>query len=330
MSDPDAPVEKPESFVGQYGLVRRIISRIGAVRPQSIAIIGGPKSGKTSLINYLSDSTVAAQYLDNPEQYVFLSFCGDRNITTEPKEFLLQFERQLPPSAVDGSNDYERIGKRVEKLHSENLRLILLMDDFHYITSNQRFTLEFFSFLRSMANVYNLAYVTTSLLELQKLCAMKEVAESPFFNIFTYMHIGMLTQENAISLFMQISGCTESVAHKVVAWCGGSPYLLKKTAQTLTTVANLDHYGEKDLINHVFPEFIPYFEHVVSLLPPEALKPLQSVRKGKAPSPAQEFHLRSLVKQGFLAEHERGITSFSPAFSLFLKKHLSARLFRSV
>lgn len=329
MFDPEAPVEKPEDFAGQHGLVRRIFSRIGAERPQSVAIIGGPKSGKTSLMNYLSNSMVSARYLDNPERYIFLSFCGDRNITADPGEFLFQFEQQLPHSTASGSNDYERIGKQVYKLHSQYRRLILLMDDFHYITSSERFPLEFFSFLRSMANIYNLAYVTTSLLELQKLCAMKEVEESPFFNIFTYMHLGMLNHKDAVSLFMKISGCNETAAEEVVTLCGGSPYLLKKTAHVIAADIGQNHYEGKDLLNRVFTEFIGYFEHVVSLLPPEVLKPLQAVKRGKVPSPSQEYHLNSLIKQGFLVEKEDGITSFSPAFTLFLKKHLSARLFRS-
>jgi serine/threonine-protein kinase len=327
--DPEAPVEKPEDFVGQHGLIRRVFSRIGAERPQSVAIIGGPKSGKTSLMNYLSHLTVSAQYLDKPERYIFLSFCGDSNITVDPGEFLFQFEQQLPRSTASGSNDYERIGKQVEKLHFQNRRLILLMDDFHYITSNQQFPLEFFSFLRSMANIYNLAYVTTSLLELQKLCAMKEVEESPFFNIFTYMHLGMLTQEDAVSLFVKISGCNEAAAEEVVRWCGGSPYLLKKTAHVIAADIDQNHYKGKDLLNRVFKEFIGYFEHVVSLLPPEGLKPLQAVKRGRVPSPTQGYHLNSLIKQGFLVEKEDGITSSSPAFAFFLKKHLSARLFRS-
>jgi len=39
--------------------------------------------------------------------------------------------------------------------------------------------------MRSMANTYNVAYVTTSSETLQKLCVLKDVEESPFFNIFT-------------------------------------------------------------------------------------------------------------------------------------------------
>jgi serine/threonine-protein kinase len=330
MIDAETPVGNPADFVGQAGIVRRVFSRIGAERPQSVAVIGGMKSGKTSLLAYLSDQGVASQHLEAVDKFVFLSLRANREMTDDPDSFLGSLSKRLAPGAAGGSNRYETIRKGIEDLHAGGKRVIVFLDDFHFITSNDRFPLEFFSFLRSMANNYNLAYVTTSLLELQKLCVAKDVQESPFFNIFTNMHLGMLSREDATALFVRVTGTGEAPAGRVAAWCGGSPYLLKKAGARLAQGKSSDRLSDADLEKILLPEVTPYFEEVVSLLPPEAFKPLQAVMRGKAPSQSDEHQLSSLVKQGFLVEGEggEGISSFSPAFALFLRKSLSQRMLK--
>ena len=328
MIDPEAPVENPADFVGQMNLARRVFSRIGAERPQSVAVIGGMKSGKTSLLGYLSNPEVASQNLDAVSQYVFVLLCADGQMTDDPDSFLGSFAQGLPPGARGSADGYQGIRRRIEDLHADGRRLVVLLDDFHYITRNDRFPLEFFSFLRSMANNYNLAFVTTSLLELQKLCVAKEVQESPFFNIFTNMHIGMLSQRDAASLFMRITGTDQEMAARVAAWCGGSCYLLKKAGAWLEQQNDPDSARRADFEKALFPAMAPYFEEVLSLLPPEAFKPLHAVMREKVPSQSEQHHLSSLVKQGFLVEEGEALSCSSPAFALFLRKRLSARMMR--
>jgi len=328
MIDPEAPVCDPADFIGQSGLVRRVYSRIGAERPQSVAVIGGKKSGKTSLLTYLSDAGIASRHLEKPEPYVFVSLHADRGMTDDPDSFLRSFAEGIPLNASTGSNRYEGIRKGIEDLHASGRRLIVFLDDFHFITSNERFPLEFFSFLRSMANNYNLAYVTTSFLELQKLCVAKEVQESPFFNIFTNMHLGMLSYEDAKILYIRLTGSGEELAARLAAWCGGSPYLLKKTGAALAQGKLPEQVTEADLEQALFPEIAAYFEEVVSSLPPEAFKPLQAVMRGKAPSPSEEHHLSALVKQGFLVETGNALSCSSPAFAHFLRRGLSSRMLK--
>jgi len=327
MIDPEAPVREPSGFIGQAGLVRRVFSRIGADRPQSVAVIGGKKSGKTSLLAYISAPGVAARLLEGVERFLLVSMCADCEAAKSPESFLAGLEGLLPASA-GGANHYESIRKSIEELHAAGRRLVVLLDDFHFITSNERFPLEFFSFLRSMANNYNLAYVTTSFLELQKLCVIKDVQESPFFNIFTNMHLGMLSNDEAKLLFVRATGMGDELAGRVAAWCGSSPFLLKKAGARLAREKAPDALPEANLERILFPEAAPYFEEVISLLPPEALKPLQSIARGKSPDPSEIHHLSSLVKQGFLVETEDAVSCFSPAFLLFLRKALAARMLK--
>jgi hypothetical protein len=319
----------PADFVGQAACVRRVYSRIGADRPQSVAIIGGRKSGKTSLLEYLSHPSVAARHLEEPASYLFLTFIGDHGISEDSESFLRCLAQSLPGArAASSSNLYEGIQKEIEALHAALTRVIVFLDDFDRITSNDRFPLEFFSFLRSMANNYNLAYVTTSFMELQKLCSAKEIQESPFFNIFTNMHLGMLSREDAKTLILRRAGIEEAQAERAIAWCGGSPYLLEKAGAWLARGGAGYAATETEFGEALLAEMGPFFEELVSALPPEALKPLQGIPRGRAPQPSDEHHLSPLVKQGFIVDGEDGWSASSLSFDLFLRKALSARMLR--
>jgi hypothetical protein len=328
MIDPEAPVRDPADFVGQAGLVRRIFSRIGAERPQSVAVIGGRHSGKTSLLSYVANPGVRGRSLDAADRYLFVQPCGDCSAVPDPERFLAALLGQLPAGPAGAGNRYEAVRHAIERLHGAGRRLVVLLDDFHLVTGSDRFPLEFFSFLRSMANNFNLAYVTTSFLELQKLCAVKDVQESPFFNIFTNLHLGMLSPAEAAGFVASLAGVERGAAERVAAWLGGSPYLAKRAAARIAAAGDGVPGDEAGLERLLYPEAAPYFEEVVALLPPAALRPLQALARGRQPEAAEGHHVAPLVKQGLLAESDNGLACASPAFALFLRRGLSARMLR--
>ncbi len=336
MIDAESPISTPEQFIGQAGIVRRIFSRIGAERPQSVAVIGGKKSGKTSLLAYLGHPSVREKLLEGSERCTFCLVPSGSEMSRSPEAFLAGVRALLTPaakagagaSAGSGANGYDALRASIDGMHASGRRLILLLDDFHLITSNHAFPLEFFSFLRSMANNYNLAYVTTSFLELQKLCAIKDVQESPFFNIFTNLSLGMLTHEEGSTLLVMLTGWTVERSRAVVGWCGSSPYLLKRAAARLVREKEPAALDNAALERIVLPELSPYLQEVVALLTPGAARPLQAIAKGKSPDPSEEHYLSPLVKQGFLAEKEAEIQCFSPAFCAFLRSVFSPKMLK--
>jgi hypothetical protein len=317
--DPETPVTDPAGFVGQAGIVRRLFSRVGADRPQSVAVIGGAKSGKTSLLAHAGAQSVRARLLEDDGRYVFAA-AGSAGSAHGPAEFLSALNRCLAPGEEAG--DYDGVRRCIESLSAAGRRIVVLCDDFHAVTSSERYPLEFFSFLRSLANNYNLAYVTTSFLELQKLCVVKDVEESPFFNIFTNLSLGMLSPEEARRLAAMAAGGDGERARRIAEWCGGSPYAIKTAARALAA-ASAGGLSEADLARAALPALSPFYARVVSLLPPAAARPLQAVARGRRP-PAPEAHLlSSLVKQGFLVERGDDLSCHSPAFAAFLAGHFA-------
>ena len=324
MIDPEEPVSDPAGFVGQASLVRRIYSRIGADRPQSVAVIGGKKSGKTSLLACISDDDGKMRSLAEGDRFHFVRMGARGETFRDTDAFLGALLALLPVAAGDRGNRYEAVRGRIDSLHAAGRRVIVFLDDFHFITTNPRFPLEFFSFLRSMANNYNLAYVTTSILELQKLCAVKDVQESPFFNIFTNLHLGMLSTQDSRALFLRITSLGEALTDRVTGWCGGSPYLIKLAAVRLLQEKSPEALDEEGLQRILSPVVEPYFSQIVAPLPPSAYKPLVAISKGKGPDPSNVHYLDPLIKQGFLVEAGEEITSFSPAFAGFLRQGLGS------
>jgi len=77
---------------------------------------------------------------------------------------------------------------------------VLLLDEFETVTTNANFKLEFFSFLRYLANHYNVAYLTSSERDLQVLCHTKEISDSPFFNIFSTLRLSVFKRDEAEAL----------------------------------------------------------------------------------------------------------------------------------
>ena len=320
MVDPEAAVTELKDFFGQQALVRRIFSRIGTDRPQSVAIIGGRKAGKTSLLNYLK--LVRMRFLEDTDAYRFLHLQADPDLIRDSTDFIAAVQSFLDPKGGEAQNPYSALRRTVETLHGQGKKLILLLDDFHLITSSKSFPLEFFSFLRSLANNYNLAYLTSSFLELQKLCVIKDVEESPFFNIFTNLSLGPLNEHDGAALLAAVTGLEDTAA--VAAWCGSSPYLLKKLGVALCELGSVPPPARFEKL--FLPLVSSYFGQVVSLLGGEAFKPLKAIARDKNPPPREAHHLTPLLKQGFLLEEEERIVCYSPSFALFLKKELSSSM----
>ena len=193
---------------------RRVQQRIYADRPQCVSIVGDPRIGKSTFLDGLAASAEAG---DPPPpagtRFVRLSATGP--IGTSPTAFLGLVLGALADgadgadgarlSSVPGSPDaspraYASLETKVRELAQAGGRLILLLDDFDRITGSPAFPAAFFSFLRSLANNFPVAYVTASRQDLQQLCVSREVEESPFFNIFQNLGLGPLDEAQTRAL----------------------------------------------------------------------------------------------------------------------------------
>ncbi len=231
----DGSLAGREGFYNRVSEVMRVTARITTDRPQSVSIVGGAKSGKTALLDYLTDEAVRTEYLDDPQSYVFLHLSLGDSPPDSPETFFAQLaaawsaagESEMEPSG-DG------FSKAVKQLMASKRSLVLFCDDFGVVTQNSRFPLDFFSFMRSVANSSDVGYVMTSSSPLQDLCHTQDIEDSPFFNIFTTVNLEPFKNEDARKLVTESADRAGQPFGAQTEWilelAGGSPYLLQLTA----------------------------------------------------------------------------------------------------
>jgi hypothetical protein len=166
------------------------------------------------LLYFLNNEETLKQNLKNYKSYIFLLLDlqernGEMSLTSFFQFIFKMLSEKLgssfvPDSAMDDAKDeakcYEIFKSIVSNTDKHGLKLIISFDEFGTITGSGQFDPDFFSFLRSIANNHECAYITTSRQKLQKLCRDSNVSESPFFNIFTPIPLGQFDREEALSL----------------------------------------------------------------------------------------------------------------------------------
>jgi len=136
----------PEHLIGRTNQIHRIVKRIDN-RGQSTAIIGPSRSGKTSILQYISDSELQTTLYSHPERLIF-SYLHTSELSNEcdPAGF---WERILKPlqkrlmaddTPVSLSKAYQtcqdkafkndELEELIVQLKQANWRLVLLLDGF--------------------------------------------------------------------------------------------------------------------------------------------------------------------------------------------------------
>lgn len=327
-----SPISDTQYFYGRTALISKIYSRIGAERPQSISLVGDPRMGKSSLLWYLAQDTCKTAYLPNPEDYIYFympikseaQLCF-RTFSTDLCDLII---RKIKPilDIEDARPSYDLLKRIAEELNQRQKKIILLFDDFHLITQNETFPLEFFSFLRSLANNYNLAFVTTSHLDLQRLCVSKDVEESPFFNIFTNLSLKAFETEEALQLieepFQKAGWSVNSEKALVVEMAGLFPYTLQAACSILfdikTERARLNDADINVWQNTFYEEVQGYFAVLWGWFSEDQKEIFNLIAKSKKIDKSKDYVLRDLARRSYIVNTGEHPRLFSTMFHRFV------------
>ena len=323
-----------DDFFGRAQEIRRIYARLNATPPGSMSIVGDRKIGKSSLLNYVYNSSNRQQYLERPDKtvMVFLDFQREKAMSVESfvRELLgiasIELRGRLDVSdcalSLDGVKDM------VQRLDGAGFQLTIMLDEFEAVTTNPNFRLEFFAFLRFLANHYNVSYITSSARDLQVLCHDKEISDSPFFNIFSTVRLSVFQRTEAEAL---IRGPSERVgkplgAHvePILDMAGLFPFFIQMACSHATDYLD-DHTDArepdfKEVRRHFYEEAKLHYRYIWDSLDRQERSTALRVARGQRLPDALKHVLVEMESRHYV-EPDRGRPRlFASTFDEFVKR----------
>ncbi|MBN1797371.1 MAG: hypothetical protein JW822_02260 [Spirochaetales bacterium] len=330
----------PEMFYGRKGLVKRVVTRLTGQRPQSISLVGERRIGKSSLLNFLNFPATRINLMEDPEQYIQLFIDFQQLRTINESEFIAVIFKELVKQLGDNITiqlppNFDGMRMLCEKIAEAGFKFIMFFDEFESVTKNEKIGPEFYSFFRSLANNYPVAFVTASGRNLKDMCVTHEISDSPFFNIFAVQNVGLFKENEAYALITEPSaenGLPLAPLKKDIMEHGGLyPFFLQILCSAwfeyleiegLSAEEMVDKKMPKDVVDMFREEAEPHFEYVLETFHKQEIHILKTILSGGKPDP-QSVYTELLEKKGYIVCGEQEeYKPFSVQFELFLKRRL--------
>ncbi len=320
-------------FFGRKKETTTIYSRLGAARPQSVSIVGERRIGKSSLLYHIKEEGNRLSYLKDSSRYIFIFIDFQEKRRVSVQEFFVSLFKALKAEAGDKMGSlpkpgYDGFKEVCEKLDREKMKLVLLFDEFESITKNKNFKPEFFAFLRSLANNYNVAYVTSSVKNLQELCHNREISDSPFFNIFSNLNLTSFTETEARQF---VSEPSKNAGHPleehfdiVVELAGYFPFYMAIACSILFDFDFEQADPRKTVSENVEELFLDeagmHFQFILNSLSPEEIKVCRKIIDKDTLKDTDKYTVKDLVKRVYLIQNdsEEEVRLFSETFAKLL------------
>jgi serine/threonine protein kinase len=327
-------IKRWQDFFGRSREVKRIYSRLNATPPGSISIVGDRRIGKSSLLNYIYMRRNREEHLERPEAtiMVFMDLQEETEMTlarfAQKLMTLARYEVQDRVAVPEASESLDGIKELLEELGREGFRLVVLFDEFEVITTNENFTLEFFSFLRFLANHYDVVYLTSSAKDLQVLCHTKEISDSPFFNIFSTMRLSAFEEEEARRLIVDPA---KRIGHDLAphaAWIqrelsGLFPFFLQVAcSHCIECIEEARPEGGVDfdkIRRRFFEEAKPHYRFTWEHFDEHERDVIWRVVRKKTVPESLQHVLKELEAKKYVMASENGVRLFSSTFEDFVR-----------
>ncbi len=321
-----------EEFYGRQRELQHVMARIGAQTPQSISLVGERRMGKSSLLWHLSQREIYASHLETPERYVFMLMdCqGQQHLNQEG--FCRAFGEHLGTAVGDRLEvaevgDLSGVERVAQAMEGADLRLVCLFDEFETITRNADFGTEFFGFLRSMANAYPVAFVTASRSNLETLCHNREISESPFFNIFSHIRMGPMSEVEVRELITKPSaeaGMPLAAHAEYIQELGGYlPFFVQIACAAVFDCSVEGESGELDrkLVEQRFlEESSSHFHYSWGAFGDEERQVISQLAVGNELGSGHDAVLKSLETDGYVKRQGNEARIFSSAYATFVQE----------
>ena len=234
----------PQSFYGRRREILDIKSRIGAISPQCVNLVGLRRNGKTSLLRYIKERI---SEFCSPAQKPLVVFLDLTNGNFRTPEGIIEGLRRgihkltgnFPWLKEDNKDDFA-VQDRLQDLVDEGYRLIILLDEFEAIASKKD-RLELFQHWggdwRSKACAGLLTMVIASKRPLNEVYKTLDM-DSPFDNIFSITILEALQEEAWQGIIHKGFPPNSAVLQWVDELAGGLPYYVQMAGAMLWQYEN--------------------------------------------------------------------------------------------
>lgn len=246
-------------FVGRQRVVSEIVRGVLAPQPQSFSLVGPKLVGKSQLIKYLADedgpllgdafaAERPAAFRDGRSIIVTWVDCDWQDAQADLIGWIyarlldqVRREGDLPINwqrvEAQGS-DSRRIWRLARDLKEQDLRLVLLLDNFDRVFESQLISADAMDELRPLT--LELALLVATEQPLHDLD--RELAASPLFNVMTQLFLGLLeppvAREWVLSYAEEFPAVT-TLAEELVTLTGMHPFLLRRLGEILLEVRQM-------------------------------------------------------------------------------------------
>jgi DNA-binding winged helix-turn-helix (wHTH) protein len=314
------PIRDPHSFFGRTDTLRTILERLS--QGGSTSLVGQRRSGKTSILFHLMTDVAQAAFGLNPEDFVLVYLDPQLGIQ-EPLEFYRELVetlvRQVPSLVHESGTEVSQRRARSVITQLQPRRVVLLIDEFERLISNDNFPMDFFSFLRGLSQV-NVCFVTTTPQRLCD-CFWGEFKGSPLDNVFSTEYLGSWKEpefDHFLAETARRSGAPMlNYKKEITKLAGRFPVYVQMACSLYFEVwRQRGEVSPQDqaAIKREFAEANwPYFERIWSkYLEPDEMATLSTLARGGTIS--DESRLTSLTQKGYVVDGR----VFSSAFTDFI------------
>lgn len=328
-------IENIKDFFGREKLIEEIKHRLKSF--QSLSLYGERKIGKTSLMKYLFQVGIREISLPGAEQVVIVyqTFAGKQNIS--PDQFLLllyeELRREVNHAQKPEEMDTFHFERFIRDSFNAGKRFIFFLDELDKAPVNLGFDHNFFSFLRSLSEMYRVQYLIASRRSIKDLIFENNVV-SPFNGLFSgsVFKLEVFGKDEAFEFCKKLS--REAMAgnsiseDKIISLAGKHPFLIR-----LAYIHAINTYIESDdgkvdyeKLATVFAKesFHAYFSDVWDHMDKEERLLLRQIAENKIkdnPGLLEKDMIEDFVGRGMITLEESNKYVFlNPYFRTYVKE----------
>lgn len=314
----------PQGFYGREKAILHLKNRIGASSPNSVNIVGFRRNGKTSLLRYIKESP-STFFLDSQKPLIVNLDLQSKKFH-QPKGIVKGLRREItrltgnqPWKNEDNDDDFDfDFEDALIRLVNEGYRLIVMLDEFEYISQYLNDFQDWGGDWRAKASAGLLTMVISSKRPLQEIYDNVGVG-SPFGNIFSLTILGGLETQAWQSL---VRNGFQVKPHLLnYEWIdkltGGLPFYVQMAGSILWQYEDFSQ-AEREFDFQAKPRFQELWDDLTAQ---EKLALRHVLNLGNIPQPSREV-MDNLKYNGVLRADNR---IFSSAFADFI---ISQKIFR--